>query len=376
MISKLTTIVALSAILLCSAVSATAAGIATSVDIGVVQNVKNYAMPMMIHTINTMTIPDMEVDDFTITNMKVDLDPIDPQYIQIALDQADNAIVMTAQNIAGVIKGDFKYKWFIISCHGSFEADIEKGGASMSMKMPLLAQSINNKLLPGIDIKDLQLSINKKKVDISLSGSIMADIADLFVDIFEGLVIDMLESEIEKHAPAIIVQEVNTAFQQSGGQIVIPELGSMAFDYAFTAHPNVSDSQIDVYVNGTVFNATFGEISPNEGFGDLTVDTASKNMVQLDVSQYTADSLMLTLHEAGKLQFKFDNNTIPELTTTFLDGLLPGLVDKYGDNVPMAVFAKTSDFPRAIFNPGDLGMNFSVDFDFQVRINKLDNCNR
>jgi len=46
---------------------------------------------------------------------------------------------------------------------------------------------------------------------------------------------------------------------------------------------------------------------------------------------------MLTLHEAGKLKFHLDNDTFPELTTTLLEALLPGLTEKYGKDMPMAV---------------------------------------
>jgi hypothetical protein len=75
---------------------------------------------------------------------------------------------------------------------------------------------------------------------------------------------------------------------------------------------------------------------------------------------------MLTLQESGWLQFYIDNNTIPILSTTLLEGLLPGLVETYGKDVPMGIYAKTTEFPQAIFNPGQLGANVSVDFNFEV----------
>jgi len=57
---------------------------------------------------------------------------------------------------------------------------------------------------------------------------------------------------------------------------------------------------------------------------------------------------------------------LPELTTSLLESIIPGLIAKYGKDMPMAVDIKTHDFPRAIFNPTDLGANVSIDMTFEV----------
>jgi hypothetical protein len=48
------------------------------------------------------------------------------------------------------------------------------------------------------------------------------------------------------------------------------------------------------------------------------------------MSAYSCDSLMLMLHNGNWFNFHFTHEEISFLTTTNLDGLLPGLVDKYG----------------------------------------------
>jgi len=61
-----------------------------------------------------------------------------------------------------------------------------------------------------------------------------------------------------------------------------------------------------------------------------------------------------------------DDSIVPALTTTYLDGFLPGLVAKYGDNVPMALDIEAHDVPVTIFNVGDMGMTVDVDVSFEV----------
>lgn len=69
---------------------------------------------------------------------------------------------------------------------------------------------------------------------------------------------------------------MNTIFYNTHGLIVLEALGELGFDFSYTSPPKVSDNQIDFYLNATIFNASFGEISPNEGFGDLLIDTSTK----------------------------------------------------------------------------------------------------
>lgn len=128
----------------------------------------------------------------------------------------------------------------------------------------------------------------------------------------------------------------------SHGFLVLEKVGGLGIDFAYTAMPKVSDTQIDIYLNGTIFNNSFGLISPMEGYGDLLIDAGTTDTVQVDVSQYMVESLFLTLQESGDLQVYIDDAMIPptsafNLTTTSLDELLPGLVEKYGADLPMGI---------------------------------------
>jgi len=168
----------------------------------------------------------------------------------------------------------------------------------------------------------------------------------------------------------MIVSEVNSLIFNSAGLLVIPST-SFGFDFAYSALPVVTDSQVDVYLNATFFDTVFGVVSPNEGFADLLIDTSTKACVQMDVSQYSIDSLFLTLHEAGILEILIDNTLIPStsafsLTTTGLESFFPGLVAAYGEDIPMSILAATHVAPRAFFDVDQIGMILSMDLHFNV----------
>ena len=116
-------------LLLQGQVSSMQTGLDCSADIDVIQHSKDYILPSIFELMGKITLPDLEVDDFTISNTKIVLDPVDSNYINLGLQGADNSLLISATNIAGKITGSFKYQWFLLYAHGDFEADIEAGGA-------------------------------------------------------------------------------------------------------------------------------------------------------------------------------------------------------------------------------------------------------
>jgi hypothetical protein len=64
-----------------SLVSATLSGVAASVDIGVIDEMKSTFTPLFIDVINSITMPEIDVDNFEITEVKVDMLPLDPLFV-------------------------------------------------------------------------------------------------------------------------------------------------------------------------------------------------------------------------------------------------------------------------------------------------------
>jgi hypothetical protein len=72
------------------------AGLAASIDIGVINDFKPYITPLFIDAINAVTIKEIDVDNFEITEVKVNMFPMDPTYVQLGLFADDNSVRMTA----------------------------------------------------------------------------------------------------------------------------------------------------------------------------------------------------------------------------------------------------------------------------------------
>jgi hypothetical protein len=54
------------------------------------------------------------------------------------------------------------------------------------------------------------------------------------------------------------------------------------------------------------------------------------------------------------------------LTTTYLEQYIGGFVKTYGDNVPVEVYVKATDYPKSLFTPGVMGANLALEIRFIV----------
>jgi hypothetical protein len=74
-------LIVLSLLFSTSLVSATLSGVAASIDIGVIDELKPSLTPVFIDVINSVQMPEIDVDNFEITEVKVNLLPLDPMFV-------------------------------------------------------------------------------------------------------------------------------------------------------------------------------------------------------------------------------------------------------------------------------------------------------
>ena len=122
-----------------SLVTAAPAGIAMSVDLDVVNNVKNYAMPIVLRDLNAYQVGKIEFDKGYVDNIQLDLHINDMNSVNVAFSGADNAVKMHAQDIQGTIRGDFRFKFLFIWTHGHFKVTFDKGATTIDALVPLLS---------------------------------------------------------------------------------------------------------------------------------------------------------------------------------------------------------------------------------------------
>jgi hypothetical protein len=104
-----------------------------------------------------------------------------------------------------------------------------------------------------------------------------------------------------------------------------------------------TNTTLGLYLNATFFNETKGYKVPMEPVKNVVLNFTSSDQILVDTSRYTVDSVILTLQDEGLFNFTLTQELLgpfygPEyLNTTYMDGILPGLIAHYGANQPMSI---------------------------------------
>ncbi len=91
---------------------------------------------------------------------------------------------------------------------------------------------------------------------MSLGGSILADIADAFTWIFKSIVVKQINNSINKSVPNAIEKSLNSILSSTHGLAYFND--HLAFDFSFTSPALVTDTQMSIYLNSTLYDSNRG----------------------------------------------------------------------------------------------------------------------
>ena len=222
-----------------SYVFSTKTGVAMLVDVGVLDQVKNYFLPTMMSTLNSLDLGKIEFDGGWVDNLQFNLNIKSQESLDLTLSGKDDAIVAKLNDITGNIKGNFLYKMLFIQTKGGFNVRLDPGVIKTSVKVPLIMQDINGRHVPGVEMKDMKFVVDSSKIHIDLSGSIVADVADAFVALFKSLIMGKITDIIKVKVPAIASAKVNSKIATTNGFIGV--IDPMKADFTFTEIPQITD---------------------------------------------------------------------------------------------------------------------------------------
>ena len=222
--------------------------------------------------------------------------------------------------------------------------------------MPLHTQVVNGRSIPKIDVSTFKIDFDTRKISISIWGGFLADIGDIFIGLFKGIIIRSIGSQINTKVPVSLNSAIQSALLASNG--VLPLYGGLAFDFQLPADPVVTGSTLGLFLNATFFNQTTGYKVPMDSpVTDVLLNFTSSNIVLVDTSRYTIDSILLTVQDTGLFDVNITQETLGPvwgphfLNTTFGDSVLSGLINKYGRDQPMSLRIATSKAPTSFFKP-------------------------
>ena len=332
------------------------AGVAAAVDTELIKNVKNYVMPMIINLVNNVAVPRIEFSGGHIDSINIDLGIKNNDSISLTFNQLVNGGILTAKDIDGVISGSIRYKILFISIGADVKVTFEPGAVTITSQLPLHSQMINGRNLPRVDIQNFDLSFDPNKIHIDLSGNVLADILDKLIWIIKSVVIKEIEKVVDSQVPPKLKDVINNRIIASNG--FAPLIEGLSIDFAFTRDPIVTDVYLEAYANATVFDNVIGYKAPPTPVTEMEIDLTTRNQMIVDASTYSVDSLLLVMQDKNWFNYHLTPDTFNSeevkkyLTTTYLDGLLPGIAAKYGKDVPVSLKFTSDKAPNSFFTTG------------------------
>lgn len=101
----------------------------------------------------------------------------------------------------------------------------------------------------------MNININPDDIDITLSGSLVAKIASVFIPLFKSTLIPMIVNDLVQTVTTTIDTTVDQDLALYGIQEEIPYLAGVTFDYGQIGGGKVINDYAVMGFNGTFFDA-------------------------------------------------------------------------------------------------------------------------
>jgi len=304
-----------------------------------INNAKNIIAPFVFKNIKDLQIAEVDFSGGQMTNIDINVPQPDLSDIQMKLDNPQNGLELVANNIDTHMTADFKFKK-IITVSGS--ADIKISKMAVDFEFGVGTQpGAHNELAPKLSVLKTNININPDDVDISLSGSLVAKIASVFIPLIKSSVLPAVVSQITGQIHTIVDGQIDALLAANGTQIEIPYLAGLTIDIAQMGKgvEVTTDGVIMAGLNGTFFDAVKPEVSP------LTPATYSLRnpkgkTLQSYMTDYTINTALTSAFETGNtldITYLLQNYLNLTVTTDNLGVFVPEILTKYGSGKAVGI---------------------------------------
>jgi hypothetical protein len=95
------------------------------------------------------------------------------------------------------LSADFSYKYFI-TVTGTVHVDVKKMGIDMEIDVSEQAGTPSTEMAPKLKVQKSTISINPDDLDVTLSGSLVAKIASVFIPLFKSTIIPAVVKAVQQ----------------------------------------------------------------------------------------------------------------------------------------------------------------------------------
>jgi len=355
-------------------------GLRTTVSNDGIDYARKVSQPILIEEVKKLTLPDIEEKvhtpvgkvKFSITNMHL-----------TEFNISKSSIVMTAPNIATVsISGmsvklylNWRYKKTVFHAHvgDHGHADVHTKGASTKISAQIGRDPKTG--APTVTISDTGFDVGD--LNIKLHGG-ASWLYNFFIKVFKG----KIRSSINKELRSKLSSTIGTMVKKALASVPMShDFGNgMSLCYALADRPSVISDFGGRFVAGSVAES----YATKEGRGkspfkpspmpNTTATSAPGPMLELFVNDYAINTLSYAFVHSGNTNMQIDQKNAPEemkpmLVSDYYIKAAPGLVKKYGSNIPIRIDFAVTQVPTVLMQPEGFAMNTAASLGLDVFIN-------
>lgn len=214
-----------------AAAAASAPGISVSITQDGINNAKNVAVPYIFNIIKDIQLPEVDFDGGFLKNIAIHLPQPPIEDIQLKTDSVNNGAELLANGVSAHMTADFSYTYFI-TVTGSADVTVKKLGVDLEIDVSEQPGTPNTEMAPKLKVQKSDITINPDDIDITLSGSLVAKIASVFIPLFKSTIIPLVVEQVQAQIGTVIDTTVNQDLAVYGSEETIPYLAGVTADYA------------------------------------------------------------------------------------------------------------------------------------------------
>ena len=327
-------------------------------------NIKNHVLPEAISKLLSLPLPDIEQEKwpFTITITQLTIRELVLNASDIAIDLVKNQISLEVQHVAVNVDGNLEMNSSLITNTGVLKVALSEITVGLSISI-----SLDETYKFQVALSNINVNIGN--FQLSIDGSFFIDFINLFISLFEGVIRNQVQSQIEQalqnQAPAFI----NDLLAKIPTDVKLPyPIVPLALNIQPFSNPIINDNSIKIELLGFVYDYLFNKQTPPiPGPLPFTINSSQKQ-IQIIISDYIINSAFYSLVEADVMSYIFINipGTNYTLNTDVIDYFLPGFAQEYGSNKLVIFYCSIPVPPKLDFKHPLYDINLEVNVSCEI----------
>lgn len=311
-----------------------------------IENLKTHLLPLALARVTDLSIPDFSTSvGSSFLKIKFKFEDIDLTSFKLSLK--DTTVTTTPSHEIKLKTKNLKAKG---KCKFDFDSSIGDGDGKAELSISDTDVTIDFKVysLGGVlNIQSVSADVDIDNLDVDIDGDIADKILDWLEDVFDSDVKDAIEDALEDKIEDELTDYLNGLFSQYGP--IYTYYGALGIDYFMVTDPLIDTDWIGLRTLGEVFDAYNYNMPPFSPPSSLNVYNSAGRELQVYLSSYSINTMLYALYSYNIFQGNFTSEIIPDssplkLTTSGLELLFPGLVQKYGEDLPIDVIFNLSNY--------------------------------